>query len=61
MICKSHGLILHSLHSDNQGVLKLTKHIVLHHHAKHVEVHCLFIQLLVENKQIELQYCATQE
>lgn len=44
------------LYTDNQGVLKLAKNLVFHVCTKHVELHCHYIDKLVEDGSVQLQY-----
>eukprot|EP00253_Pinus_taeda_P023816 PITA_23816 len=49
------------LFCDNQGVLKLAKNPVFHERTKHVESHCHFIQQLVEDGTLILQYVPIED
>jgi len=46
-----------TLYCDNQAALKLTQDDNYHAHMKHINIHYHFIQDVVEQGLIELQYC----
>ena len=46
---------------DNEGVIKLARNLVSYEQTKHVDVHCHYIQRLVEDGTIDLQYVPTTD
>ena len=50
-----------ALSVDNEGVIKLARNPVFHERTKHVDVHCHYIQQLVEDRTIDLQYVPTTD
>ena len=50
-----------TLFVDNKGVIKLPQNPIFHEWTKHVGVHCHYIQQLVEDKTIDLQYVPTTD
>ena len=46
--------------SDNQGTIVLTKDDRFHQHTKHIDIRYHFICQHVENGNITLVYCATE-
>jgi hypothetical protein len=49
------------LFCDNQGVLMLAKKPIFHECTRHVDIHCNFIQQLVEDGVVELKYRQAQD
>ena len=48
-----------TLFFDNKGVIKLAQNPVFHEQTKHVDVYCHYMQQLVEDETIDLQYVPT--
>lgn len=46
---------------DNMSAIAMTKNPVLHARSKHIELRHHFIRKLVEDKEIELQFCSTND
>lgn len=49
------------LYCDNSSTIKLSKNPVLHGRSKHIHVRYHFLRELVNERVIQLDYCATQE
>ena len=52
---------LPNLHEDNQGAIALTKNPKTHSRTKHIDIKYHYTQEVVEKKDIELVYCATDQ
>ena len=46
---------------DNQGAIALSKNDMFHARTKHIDIHFHFIRHAVEDRRIELKYCATDD
>jgi len=46
---------------DNSSTIKLSKNPVMHGRSKHIRVRFHFLRDLVKDREIELEYCGTQE
>ncbi|CAL8169320.1 unnamed protein product [Prunus armeniaca] len=49
------------LYCDNMSIIAMTKNPVFHSRSKHIELRHHFIRKLVEDGEIELQFCGTDE
>eukprot|EP00794_Sanderia_malayensis_P021071 gene21071-biopygen14635 len=49
------------IEEDNQGAIAMSKNPKFHGRTKHVDIKCHFIRNKVENKEILLRYCATND
>ncbi len=47
--------------SDNQGSISLAKNPIHHSRTKHIDIQHHFIREKLENGEIELKYCATED
>ena len=48
-----------TMYVDNQGAIALTKNLDQHPKTKHIDIRYHFVQDLIENGVIRLEYCAT--
>jgi len=60
-VLKWHTSFQLTLNADSQSALKLAENPEFHNRTKHIDVRYHFIRLLVETKQIELQYMPSEE
>ena len=49
------------LNEDNLGALNLAKNSSFHARTKHIDIRFHFIRSMVDNKEIEINYCSTKE
>ena len=49
------------LYLDNQGAIKLAYNPVFHARTKHIDIQIHFIRQCVEDNQLEIRYCPTEE
>ena len=50
-----------SSNEDNLGALNLANNSSFHARTKHIDIRFHFIRSMVENKEIEINYCSTKE
>ena len=48
------------LYEDNQGAIALSKNPKSHSGTKHIDIRYHFIREIIERKEVEPEYCATQ-
>ena len=49
------------INSDNQGSSALAKNPIQHARTKHIDIRHHFIREMVENKEVEIVYCGTDD
>ena len=49
------------IYCDNMSAIAMTKNPIFHSRSKHIELRHHFIRKLVEDKEIELQFCTTDD
>ena len=49
------------LNEDNLGALNLAKNSAFHARTKHIDIRFHFIRSMVDNKEIEINYCSTEK
>ena len=49
------------INSDNQGSSALAKNPIQHARTKHIDIRHHFIHKMVENKEVEIVYCGTDD
>lgn len=46
---------------DNKSAIELTKNPVFHDRSKHIDIKYHFIREIVQNKEININYCKTED
>ena len=49
------------LYEDNQGTMELTKNPKFHNRTKHIDVSYHYVREQVDNKNISVKYCRTED
>ena len=57
---KHYGIGTMNIHYDNYSGINISKNIVLHSHTKHIEIYHHFINDLVEEKVVSLEFVPTK-
>ena len=49
-----------AMYEDNEGAIQIVKHPISNSNSKHIDVRHLFLMELVERKEVEIIYVASQ-
>ena len=50
-----------NIYCDSKSAIELSKSLILHGCSKHIDIKYHFIRELVQEKEIEMDYCRTKE
>ncbi|MCO5571808.1 hypothetical protein L7F22_025556 [Adiantum nelumboides] len=50
-----------TLHCDNQSCMAISKNPVLHARTRHIEIQYHYVQKLIEDEIVELEYCSIED